>query len=77
MVHERGPECGPRPIVCGKKLIQIRLLIRSPSVAGEPGFEPRLTESESLNPPRFHTVFLPTEGKTRRDASMAYGRFPN
>jgi hypothetical protein len=40
------------------------------SVAGEPGFEPRLTESESLANPRFHTVFLPNEEKMSCDLSM-------
>ena len=55
MVHECGPRWNRRSIVCGEKPLRIKRLIGLPSVAGELGFEPRQTESESVVLPLHHS----------------------
>jgi hypothetical protein len=46
-------------------------------VAGELGFEPRLTESEPHAQRGFCKAFSPTEGKGRHARSIGYGQVPN
>jgi hypothetical protein len=50
-----GARCRWQLIFCGTKGFQIKQLIGLPSLAGEPGFEPRQTESESVVLPLHHS----------------------
>ena len=59
MIHECGPTCPRRFVVCGQKAVRINLLVGKLSLAGELGFEPRQTESESVVLPLHHSPILP------------------
>ena len=55
MIYECGPTCPRRFVVCGEKAVRINLLVGKLSLAGELGFEPRQTESESVVLPLHHS----------------------